>query len=111
MTEPNLMTPAAYDRWVKQTTCPRCGDPIPNAAYRGQYAGAISRTDDMTEVCSGCGVDEALSRIVEKGSLISQDHWPVGGAAVIRRISEIAAKHGVGPVEPAFRDTVESEDR
>ena len=109
MTEPNLMTVAAYDRWLFLTTCPRCGDPIPNAAHRGQYAGATSRTDGMTEVCSGCGVDEALGQMSD--SLISQDHWPVGGAAVIRRITEVAAKYGVGPVEPAFRDTVESEDR
>ena len=108
MTERNLMTPAAYDRWVKQTTCPRCGDPIPNAAYRGQYKGAVSRTDDMTEVCSACGVDEALGLVRDR--LVSQDYWPIGAAAVIRRVSEATAKYNADS-EGYHRAIVESEDR
>jgi hypothetical protein len=39
--------------------CPRCGGPIPNAAHEGQYPGALSRTDNQTEVCSACGAAEA----------------------------------------------------
>jgi hypothetical protein len=52
-------------------TCPRCLGSIPNEAYKGQYPGALSRTDNSTEICSDCGSEEALSE------LISQDQWPV----------------------------------
>ena len=41
--------------------CPNCGQPIPNREYAGQYPGAISRVDNKTEICSDCGVSEALS--------------------------------------------------
>ena len=40
--------------------CPRCGGDVPNTEYKGQYAGALSRTDNHTEICSDCGSDEAL---------------------------------------------------
>lgn len=40
--------------------CPRCGGQIPNNVYPGAYCGAISRLDNKTEICSGCGTDEAL---------------------------------------------------
>lgn len=40
--------------------CPRCGGWIPNDAQRGKYPGAISRRDNKTEICSDCGVQEAL---------------------------------------------------
>lgn len=40
--------------------CPRCGGQIPNNIYPGAYCGAISRLDNKTEICSGCGTDEAL---------------------------------------------------
>jgi ribosomal protein S27AE len=41
--------------------CPNCGQPIPNREFAGQYPGAISRVDNKTEICSDCGVSEALS--------------------------------------------------
>ena len=41
--------------------CPRCGGPIPNAESPGAYPGALSRVDNRTEICSRCGVLEALS--------------------------------------------------
>lgn len=45
----------------KPTRCPRCTDNlIPNNWHPGKYPGAISRADNKTEVCSDCGVDEAL---------------------------------------------------
>lgn len=40
--------------------CPLCGRPIPNSEYAGQYPGALSRLDNKTEICSDCGVSEAL---------------------------------------------------
>lgn len=41
-------------------TCPRCLGGIPNDAQRGAYPGALSRADNKTEVCSACGVEEAM---------------------------------------------------
>ena len=40
--------------------CPRCGGDIPNSERKGQYPGAISRVNNKTEVCSGCGMKEAI---------------------------------------------------
>ena len=41
--------------------CPRCSEPIPNREHAGMYAGAISRQDNKTEICSECGVMEAMN--------------------------------------------------
>lgn len=51
--------------------CPRCLGSIPNEAYKGQYPGALSRTDNATEICSDCGSEEALN------TLVDQKQWPV----------------------------------
>jgi len=41
--------------------CPRCKvSYIPNNEYAGQYPGALSRVDNKTEICSDCGLMEAL---------------------------------------------------
>lgn len=40
--------------------CPICSGYIPNATHPGQYPGAISRRDNKTEICSACGIVEAL---------------------------------------------------
>ena len=40
--------------------CPRCNEPIPCREFAGMYAGAISRVDNVTEICSECGVMEAM---------------------------------------------------
>jgi hypothetical protein len=44
----------------QKNRCPRCGGGIPNNETPGAYPGAISRWDNATEVCSGCGADEAM---------------------------------------------------
>lgn len=41
--------------------CPTCDGFIPNNETPGAYSGAISRRDNKTEICSACGVDEALA--------------------------------------------------
>lgn len=41
--------------------CPHCGEPIPSREHAGMYAGAISRIDNKTEICSACGSREGLS--------------------------------------------------
>ena len=40
--------------------CPRCSHFIPNDEMPGAYPGALSRLDNKTEICSSCGVEEAL---------------------------------------------------
>lgn len=41
--------------------CPTCGGYIPNNDTPGAYPGALSRKDNATEICSACGVAEALA--------------------------------------------------
>ena len=53
--------------------CPRCGFDVPNAAHRGEYPGALSRTDNLTEICSECGTDEAMEDW--DGRLAPQTAW------------------------------------
>lgn len=48
---------------LEKDQCPRCGHWIPNDLDRGGYPGALSRYDNETYVCSGCGVDEALKTL------------------------------------------------
>jgi hypothetical protein len=55
--------------------CPRCLGPIPDAQNPGRYPGALSRTDNETEVCSDCGTAEGL--LVFAGTLTPQSEWPV----------------------------------
>jgi hypothetical protein len=44
----------------KAPECPRCGGGIPDDENPGLYPGAISRWDNETEVCSWCGLEEAV---------------------------------------------------
>mgnify|MGYP006899558916 CR=1 FL=1 len=43
--------------------CPRCTGWIPNNDQPGAYPGAISRVDNKTEICSGCGNKEAIEQL------------------------------------------------
>lgn len=61
---------------AKDHVCPRCGGPVPNAEFKGQYPGALSRTDNETEVCSECGTAEALQQFTGEG-LTAQEAWPI----------------------------------
>ena len=45
--------------------CPRCGGYIPNNDTPGMYPGALSRLDNETEICSECGVDEAMEDFLD----------------------------------------------
>jgi ribosomal protein S27AE len=54
--------------------CPRCGGDVPNTACKGQYPGALSRTDNKTEICSDCGNCEALEDYYD-GALLPQSRW------------------------------------
>lgn len=57
--------------------CPRCKfNWIPNNRTPGEYPGAISRADNETEICSDCGVDEAVMQFTE-GRIIPVEEWGV----------------------------------
>ena len=57
--------------------CPRCCDNwIPNNLQPGEYPGAISRTDNKTEICSACGTAEALQDFSEGGCTKKED-WEI----------------------------------
>ena len=45
---------------MKIKMCPICSEPIPNRLHAGEYCGALSRRDNKTEICSECGVMEAM---------------------------------------------------
>jgi len=62
---------------VTPTWCPRCDSQyIPCNEYAGQYGGALSRADNLTEVCSECGLDEAVCSLNRK-DIAGVDQWPV----------------------------------
>ncbi len=51
-------------------TCPRCRVRLPR-----DHSGAISRTDNHTEVCGLCGSEEAVDQAAD--TLTPQSDWPV----------------------------------
>ena len=58
---------------TEKPMCPRCHGFIPTNLTPGRYPGAISRTDNKTEICSDCGREEAMS-VLDLEAL-----WPVSG--------------------------------
>jgi len=46
--------------------CPKCQGFIPNNETPGAYPGALSREDNKTEICSECGVKEALADFAKR---------------------------------------------
>ena len=60
--------------------CPRCGHYIPNDENPGAYPGAMSRTDNKTEVCSPCGQAEALEDFLAE--VTPQEEWVKNRAKV-----------------------------
>lgn len=59
---------------IENLVCPRCEGLVPNNASPGAYPGALSRTDNNTEICSRCGEMEALEEMMW-GSPLSQVYW------------------------------------
>ena len=55
--------------------CPRCGEPIPNREHAGQYSGAISRHDNVTEICSDCGTNEAIEDLEKQSAWTVLREW------------------------------------
>lgn len=57
--------------------CPRCGGWIPNNLQPAAYVGALSRTDNKTEICSECGTLEAIEQNFSEDGLMPQTKWKV----------------------------------
>lgn len=80
--EPTLANPDSTemekDEKMLQTKtehqCPRCLWHIPNNITPGAHPGALSRTDNATEICSDCGAQEAAEE--HFGSPTPQIWWP-----------------------------------
>lgn len=67
-----LSTTSPTERTDKTMTtahpiCPRCQGYIPNNDRPGAYPGALSRLDNKTEICSDCGMEEALEEFFRDG--------------------------------------------
>lgn len=71
---------------MSHPVCPRCEGYIPSNLTPGRYPGALSRTDNVTEICSDCGREEATHMLVYKSI------WPVntkpGFDSAMQRCSE-----------------------
>ena len=52
---------ARKGRMKELPICPKCSGYIPNNENPGAYSGALSRVDNKTEICSACGMEEALA--------------------------------------------------
>jgi len=61
---------------INNIICPRCLNGVPNNDEIGRYPGALSRTDNLTEICSRCGEIEALEDW-QFGSPLPQEDWLV----------------------------------
>lgn len=60
----------------REFICPRCSGDVPNTLHRGEYVGALSRTDNETIVCSECGQQEAFEQFFsESHSPMPQYDW------------------------------------
>jgi Na+-translocating ferredoxin:NAD+ oxidoreductase RNF subunit RnfB len=55
--------------------CPTCSGYIPNNENIGAYAGAISRKDNKTEICSACGTREAMEEFSEHLDKVAGIAW------------------------------------
>jgi len=55
--------------------CPICAQPIPNREHAGMYAGALSRRDNKTEICSECGVMEAMQDFAQRLSFVTKGQF------------------------------------
>lgn len=53
--------------------CPRCGGDVPSTEFKGQFPGALSRWDDETEICSACGLGEALLQLAFGKKILAPD--------------------------------------
>lgn len=58
----------------KSNLCPRCFGGISNQ-QQGDFPGALSRTDNKTEICDWCGLLEALECFTAANGVMPQSEW------------------------------------
>lgn len=68
-----MMAPEPQDPNAEYSTCPRCGEETLRTDRPAMNA--LSRTDNATYVCSGCGTSEALEDFARGMSRQSKDGW------------------------------------
>lgn len=61
---------------IRNIICPRCLGGVPNNESVGEYIGALSRTDNATEICSDCGTQEGMEDYLN-GMVMPQSEWKV----------------------------------
>lgn len=69
--------------YTENVICPRCDDhylPI-------GYPGALSRVDNITEICSICGTDEGITQHFA-GFLAPINEWPVNNLSISEEIHQ-----------------------
>jgi hypothetical protein len=69
--------------YEENVICPRCDD---NSLPLG-YPGALSRVDNITEICSICGTDEGLTQHFA-GILAPISTWPVNNLSISEEIHQ-----------------------
>ena len=67
---------------ARYTTCPRCGEETLRTDRPAMNA--LSRTDNETYVCSGCGTSEALEDFQRGMSRHSKESWKAPNAISLR---------------------------
>ena len=84
------------------TICPRCEGFIPNNNVPGVYPGMLSRTDNETEICLDCGLEEAVDELPPKSEwpidlkgdwIIQTDHYLCGVSTLRNPDRRSARKH------------------
>lgn len=60
---------------TESNLCPRCFGGVPSNGDRGKYPGALSRTDNQTEICEWCGLLEALEAFTFGRGIMPQSEW------------------------------------
>lgn len=78
--------------FVLQSLCPRCLGFIPNNKTPGLYPGAMSRVDNRTEICSECGIEEAMNYFTAE-PLPDISLWPL---ATSRKVFSASQVQGLG---------------
>jgi len=90
--------------------CPSCNGFIPNNETPGAYPGAISRKDNKTEICSACGVEEAVQSLISKRDANSIAWQSTVTEEMITHLNENEISLLINALNDAVADICESYD-
>ena len=54
--------------------CPRCGQ---DSLHHREVMNAVSRVDNETYICNGCGTQESMEDYMNPGQPMTKDRWVV----------------------------------